>query len=113
MLGEAISSLPLRLSVTVLTIGSRHGHQAVWDAALSPLAQRPADGRAQGARSQDGLAASGDVAGAPADPRVSRRHRPGDEGRRPADPGVDTDRTGAGGAQGRAAPLPLWFREAR
>src|SRR6476660_6845538 len=107
MLGEAISRFPLRLSVTVLTIGSRHGDQAVRNAALSPLAQRPADARAQGAGSQGGLAASGNVAGAPADPRVSRRHRPGDEGRRPADPGVDADLTGAGGAQGRAAPLPL------
>src|SRR3954452_1251388 len=107
MLGEAISRFPLRLSVTALTIGSGHGDQAVWDAALAPLAQRPPDARAQGARSQNGLAAAGDVACAAADPRLPWRHRPGDEGRRPADPGVDADLTGAGGAQGRAAPLPL------
>src|SRR3954469_231840 len=103
MLGEAIRSLPLRLSFTLLTIGSGHGDQALRDASLSPLTQRPPDARAQGARPQGDLAASRPLARAIADPRLPRRNRAGDESGRPAVPGIDVDLAGAGAAQARAA----------
>src|SRR5918996_6504195 len=107
MLGEATRSLPLRLSFTALTIGSGHGDQAVRHAALAPLAQRAPDGAAQGPRPQSGLAAPWGVARPAADPGLPRRNRARDEGRRPPDPGVCGDLTGARATEARAAALPL------
>src|SRR3954470_9961329 len=106
MLGEAISSFPLRLSVIQLTIRSGYEHQALWHPAVAPLAQRAADARIQGPRPPRHLAAARDVAGAPADPRVPRRHRAGDEARRSARAGLDADLTRSGGAAARTTALP-------
>src|SRR5689334_8638733 len=106
MLGEAISSLPLRLSGIQLTIRSGYERQALRDSAVAPLAQRAADARAQGPRPQGHLAAAWDVARAPAYPRVPRWHGARDEGRRPAHPGLDADLTRRGAAGARTSALP-------
>src|SRR3954469_15107433 len=113
MLGEAISSLPLRLSVIQLTIRSGYEHQALRDPAVAPLPQRAADARIQGPRPPRHLAAARVVAGAPANPRIPRRHGAGNEARRSARPGFDADLTRSGGAAARTAALPERPRPAR
>src|SRR5436190_16201711 len=102
MLGDATSSLPLRLSDTALTIGCGHGDQAVWDAAVAPLAQRPLDARAEGRGAQGDLAAAGPVAGPSAHSWLPRRDGSGDEGRRAANPGGAADLPRAGAAHAGA-----------
>src|SRR5262245_25577341 len=126
MLGEAIRSLPLTVSVTHRTIGLcqgapdakrrstpiNDGHQALRDASLSPLAQRAPDARAQGARVQGDLAPARAVAGTATDARVPRRNRPGDEVGGPAAAELPRDFAGSGGGEARAAPLSLRPRAA-
>src|SRR2546423_4386501 len=107
MLGDAISSLPLRLSDTAPTIGCGHGDQAVWDAAVAPLEQRPLDARAERARPQADLAATRALARPAAHPWLPRRDGSGDEDRRAANSGVAADLPGAGAAQAGACPLFL------
>src|SRR3954454_3637385 len=102
MLGDAISSLPVRLSVTApkseAAIGSRHGDHALRHATVAALPQRTPDARAQGDRPQGGLAAAGALARAVAHARVPRRDRSGDEDRRAPPPELARDLPGPRGS---------------
>src|SRR5438045_2918065 len=115
MLGAATSSLPVRLSLMPRTINRlpRHANHALRHEAIAAVAHRPPDARAQGDRPQDGLAPPGALAGAPADARVPRRDRPGDEARRPAAAELSPDLRGAGGAAARSPALSLRPEAAR
>src|SRR5262245_28661509 len=106
MLGEAISRLPVRLSVTWLTIGSRHGDHALRDAPIATLALGSADAGAQGHRPPDGLAAARPLACAAAHARLPWRDRPGDEDRRPPPAELAGDLAGPGRGAARPAALP-------
>src|SRR5919109_2551681 len=106
MLGEAISSVPVWLSLTGRTIGSDHGDHALLHAALSALTLRAPDARAQGTRAPDGLAAPRPLAGPAADPRLPGRDGARDQDRRAPAAGLAGDLAGAGGGEARAGALP-------
>src|SRR3954447_15486962 len=123
MLGDAISSLPVRLSVTTpkseAAIGSRHGDHALRHATVAALPQRTPDARAQGDRRQGGLAAAGALARAAAHARAPRRARAvahagfprrggsGKEDGRAPPPELARDLPGPRGSSPGAAALPI------
>src|SRR3954471_12364541 len=112
MLGEATSSLPVRLSVTGRTIGWGCGDQVVRNEAVAAHARGPADARVQGPGLPADLAAAGPASRSAPDARLPRRHRPGSQARWAQGPAVPGDRAGTRGGEPRPAALPGGSRAA-